>query len=336
MKSDKVKENLINNTNLLIQALEHYGFAHIKEFGGKEIRCGYSEDSNPTSVVINLDNLYSTIWSKNVKGDIYSILCWNSGQTFNQVHNYLSSLFGGEAKQVEVKRKQLFGGVFRKFIGNQTEVTDHVYSEDDLKAYSKRPNQRFLDDGISIKTQMKFGVGYDFQNHYITINWRNTEGEVIGVKGRNNDDDCGDYKYIALKKFKKTNHLYGYYENRDKILEERTITLFESEKATMQCDSFGFNRCASVGSHSISEQQIRLMKYDVDKIIIGYDTDVTEDVLEDECKKIKRILPNVKVGYILDKNGLLGKKCSPTDLGKEVFSKLIKNNIIWYRGVENE
>ena len=78
MKSDKVKENLINNTNLLIQALEHYGFAHIKEFGEKEIRCGYSEDSNPTSVVINLDNLYSTIWSKNVKGDIYSILCWNS------------------------------------------------------------------------------------------------------------------------------------------------------------------------------------------------------------------------------------------------------------------
>ena len=46
MKSDKVKENLINNTNLLIQALEHYGFAHIKEFGEKEIRCGYNEDSN--------------------------------------------------------------------------------------------------------------------------------------------------------------------------------------------------------------------------------------------------------------------------------------------------
>ena len=63
---------------------------------------------------------------------------------------------------------------------------------------------------------------------------------------------------------------------------------------------------------------------------------VTEDVLEDECGKIKRILPNVKVGYILDKDGLLGEKCSPTDFGKEVFSKLIQNNIVWYRGVENE
>ena len=104
----------------------------------------------------------------------------------------------------------------------------------------------------------------------------------------------------------------------------------------MQCDTFGFNCCASVGSHNISEQQIRLMKYDTDTIILGYDTDVTEDVLEDECGKIKRILPNVKVGYILDKDGLLGEKCSPTDFGKEVFSKLIKNNIIWYRGVEDE
>ena len=336
MKSENIKENLIKNNQLLIKALEDYGFANIKCDYEKEIRCGYSDESNSTSVVINLNNLYCTIWSKNIKGDIYTILSWKSGQDFKQVHRYLNSLFGNEIDVVETKKRQLFGGVFHKYIGCQSEITDRIYTEKELKEYSKRPNQRFLDDNISIETQLKFGVGYSFSEHFITIQWRNTDGDVVGVKGRNNDDNCGDYKYIALKKFKKTNHLYGYYENRNNILEKRTIVLFEAEKSTMQSDTFGFNQCSSVGSHCISEQQIRIMKHDVDKIIFGYDSDVEEEVLIDECKKVKRILPNVKVGYILDTDNLLDEKCSPTDKGKKVFVELIKNNIIWYEVNKNE
>ena len=66
MKSVQIKERLIQNEDLLIDVLEHYGFASIKKFKSDELRCGYSEDSNPTSVVINLENLFCTIWSKNV------------------------------------------------------------------------------------------------------------------------------------------------------------------------------------------------------------------------------------------------------------------------------
>lgn len=336
MKSEIIKENLIKNTDLLIKALEDYGFGNIKCDYEKEIRCGYSDESNPTSVVINLNNLYCTIFSKNIKGDIYTILSWKSGQDFKQVHKYLNSLFGDDIEIVETKKRMLFGGAFKKYIGCQTEITDHIYTEHELKEYSKRPNQRFLDDGISVKTQLKFGVGYSFTDHFITIPWVNTDGDCVGVKGRNNDDDCGDYKYIALKKFKKSNHLYGYFQNRDNIIGSKIVVLFESEKATLQCDTFGFNKCASIGSHCLSDQQIRILKNDVNKILLGYDSDIDEDILINECKKIKRIAPNIKVGYILDTNGLLDEKCSPTDKGKEIFARLIKDNIIWYEVNNNE
>ena len=118
MEAYKIKEILIQNEDLLIDVLEKYGFCHIKKIKQDEIRCAYDEDSNPTSVVINLENLFCTIWSKNVRGDIYSILQFNSGQSFSQVHNYLSSLFDGEEIEEVSHKKQLFGGWFHKFIGS--------------------------------------------------------------------------------------------------------------------------------------------------------------------------------------------------------------------------
>ena len=151
MKSVQIKERLIQNEDLLIDVLEHYGFASIKKFKSDELRCGYSEDSNPTSVVINLENLFCTIWSKNVKGDIYSILQFNSGQSFSQVHNYLSSLFDGEEVEEVSCKKQLFGGWFHKFIGS--EQKEQVYNEIILNEYKPIPNIRFIEDNISAKTQ---------------------------------------------------------------------------------------------------------------------------------------------------------------------------------------
>ena len=124
------------------------------------------------------------------------------------------------------------------------------------------------------------------------------------------------------------------YQNYDKIVSERRVMLFEAEKSTMICDSFKFNCCASVMGHDISEQQIRTLRYNVDTIVFAYDKDVEENVLINECKKVKKILPNVKVGYILDENNLLEEKMAPVDNGYLTFKRLIKNNIKWYKGDE--
>lgn len=334
MKTEQIKENLIKNNQLLIKALEDYGFANIKIYDEKELRCGYSDESNSTSVVINLNNLYCTIWSKNIRGDIYSILSWKSGQDFKQVHKYLNSLFGNEIDTVKTNKRKLFGGAFQKYINSNYE-NDVDYSEEEIKSYSKRPNQMFIDDGIKIETQQLFDIRYDFESHYIIIPWKDECDIIRGVRGRRNFDDDTKPKYMTFKKFKKNNFLFGLNKTMSYILQKRSVIIYESEKSVMKSWQYEHKNCVAVGSHCLSEQQIRLLKYNVDNICIAYDKDVEEDVILDECKKIKRILPDVNVYYMLDNNNILDEKESPVDKDLRTFNELLKN-IKQYRGDEDE
>ena len=322
MESVQIKERLIQNEDLLIDVLEKYGFCHIKKIKQNEMRCAYDEDSNPTSVVINLDNLFCTIWSKNVRGDIYSILQFNSGQSFSQINNYLSSLFDGEEVKEEIKpKKLLFNGFFKQFIGS--EEKEQIYDENILNEYVSKPCIRFIEDNISAKTQRKFEIGYDYKSQRITIPWRSIDGNIIGISSRNNDDYSDAPKYLALHSFKKSNHLYGLFQNYNEIVSKRKIIIVESEKSVLQAYDMGIKNVVAVGCHSISENQIYLLKYNVDMVTIMFDKDVTEDEVREQCKKIKDKL-DIKVYYCIDNKNLLNEKESVTDRGINIFMELCK------------
>lgn len=327
MKSVQIKERLIQNEDLLIDVLEKYGFCHIKKIKQDEIRCGYSDDSNPTSVVINLENLFCTIWSRNVRGDIYTILQFNSEQTFSQVHNYLSSLFDGDEVEEIKPKKLLFNGFFKQFIGS--EQKEQVYDEIILSEYKPIPNIRFIEDNISSRTQRKFNIMYDYKSQYIMIPWFNCEGKLVGVRGRNNDNESVAPRYMTFHSFKKGDYLYGYNVNREEILKKRSVIFVESEKATMQLYDMNIKNAVSVGSHALTPQQIRHLKFDVDEIIIAFDKDVTREELIKECQKIKEILPKVNIYIIWDYDNLLDEKDSPTDKGIKVFKQLYKTKRIY-------
>ena len=334
MESYKIKEKLIRDEDLLIDVLEKYGFCHIKKIKQDEIRCAYDEDSNPTSVVINLENLFCTIWSKNVKGDIYTILQYNSNQTFLEVHNYLCSLFDGKEVEEVSRKKQLFSGWFHKFIGSESK--EQVYDESILKEYKTIPNIRFLEDNISARTQRKFNIMYDYKSQYIMIPWYNCEGKLVGIRGRNNDDESVAPRYMTFHSFKKGDYLYGYNVNREEIIKKRSVIFVESEKATMQLYDMGIKNAVSVGSHTLTKQQILHLKYDADEIIIAFDKDVTREELIKECRKIKEVLPNIRIYIIWDYDNLLDEKDSPTDKGIEIFKQLYKTKRIYKEVKENE
>ena len=333
LNANQIKENLINDNKILLEILNE-NFTNIKEYE-EEIRMSFSEESSANGTVVYRSNLYCRYFSENIQGDLYVLLQRKRNATFKEVHRYLNSFFGEEYENTDVVRKHLFGGFFIPFIGNQNEITDRIYNDEELKQYSKRPNLRFLDDGISIKTQLKFGIGYDFQSHYITIPWINSSGDTVGVKGRRNSDDDDKPKYLALKKFKKTNYLYGYFQNRNEILRTRKIILAEAEKSVLQADSFGIHNVVAIGSHDVSEQQILLMKYDVKQITLMLDEDVDEEEVFKQCRKIKNKLKDVKVFYCIDRKNIMNDKESPFDNGREVFFELCKQ-IKEFRGDDDE
>jgi len=325
MKVTDVKEKLSNDTDLLIEILEKFSFHNIR-YQNNEIRCGHNEISNPTSVKINTETLSAICFSQNVKGDIYTLLSWKSGMERIDVHNQLTAFIGdGEIFSIAPK-KTLFAGIYKKF---EEQQTDKVYNRDILSDYEDVGNVRFYEDGICPTTQRKFDIMYDHSGDYIVIVWHDELGNIVGVKGRYNGNHETDFrsKYIALQRFSKTHFLYGLYQNYNEIIRERKVYIFEAEKSVMQLDTMGVHLGVAIGSHDISLQQIKLLKWIANDVILCYDSDVDLDTILSQCQKIKNEIGKlysglIKVGFMYDYQGILDKKCSPTDLGKDIFMKM--------------
>jgi DNA primase len=181
---------------------------------------------------------------------------------------------------------------------------------------------------------------YDIETNRITIPWYNSEGDLVGVIGRFNASkkyitENNIAKYFPLVSFPKSRLLYALNINYNSILKEKTVFVGEAEKFPMQLDTYGVELGVSLGSHSISDTQVKLVhSMFPNQIIVCFDEGIEEENIINTCKKLqyKTNFYPCKVGYIYDKNNKYMKKeskSSPTDLGKETFIKLLKECLIW-------
>ena len=114
--------------------------------------------------------------------------------------------------------------------------------------------------------------------------------------------------------------------------------LVESEKSVMQCYSYYGENCfvaATCGS-SISPVQIDLLlRLGVEEVILAYDRENDTDPESEltkayEQKLLKTVLPLTKYTntyVVMDYEGLLPYKGSPSDNGRETLEKLMKKKI---------
>ena len=137
-----LKEKLINDTDLLIEVLEKFGFHHVKLIRN-EIRCSHELESNPTAVRISTENLSANCYSKSIKGDVFTLLQWKSGMNFYDTFNRILSIIGDE-EVIITERKSFFGGKFRQFIGKVPQK-DGIYDEKEYARFQnyKRETNRF-------------------------------------------------------------------------------------------------------------------------------------------------------------------------------------------------
>ena len=68
---------------------------------------------------------------------------------------------------------------------------------------------------------------YDYKSQYIMIPWYNCESKLVGVRGRNNDDESVAPRYMTFHSFKKGDYLYGYNVNREEIIKRRSVILIK-------------------------------------------------------------------------------------------------------------
>lgn len=298
-----------------------------------EIRCANKGSENRTEIQLDTETLYYRDYKNDKKGDIISLVQDKLEVGFHEAIRHICKTLNIDGLKFK-QRKLPFEGCFKNIKSNflhACEVT--TYPESLLEYYSNLPNKRFLRDGISLETQKKFNIGYDVESLRITIPWRNSIGELIGVTGRLNVDDCGNEpKYLTLVPFYKSCAVFGLSQNYNNLVGGR-IYIAEAEKSPMIADSFGINNVVAVGTKAISEVQKRLIKSLYPKeVIIAFDEDVDEDTLKSVCEKFneKSCVP-IKVGYLYDKEKKFlpkDSKMSPFDL-KDGVKKMINECLYW-------
>lgn len=324
--TDAVKSRLKEDVTLLVNILNHFGFHNINSTK-KEIRCAYDTQSNPTSVRISLENLSANVWSKNISGDIYTLLMWKSESNFNAIHDVLVSFIGDLEDEITIPVKPLFGGFF-----NPCEIIDTKrYTESILNKYEKIPSLKLYNDNIFLKAQEVFDIRFDNLNDRIVFIWRDEFGGIIGTTGRYNyvipEDKKGKIpKYLVLDKFAKANHLFGLNVTLSDIMMRNLVIVVESEKSVMKLWQMGYPFAVAVGNHNITPQQALILKKYCKRVIIAFDDGLDEDEVINVCNSIADDFDNVS--YIFDdENKYLPKdsKMSPADLTINDFKNCMQH-----------
>ena len=333
---DEIKQKLIENPIHIQNILEHYGFYHIS-ISSQEIRCGIGEDTNRTSIRIKLQNndyLYVSDFGRGVNRDFINFIMESKNVTFKDVINTIKKEIGIESFYFE-KRKSIFGGFYDKVKyrkGHNINLT--TYDESILDKYVSAFNLRFLRDNIDLETQKFFNVMYDIESQRIVFPIYDWEGNIIGVKGRANwNIDEDDSKYLYLVSCYAAFTLYGYCQNYS-YLQNNIIIVVESEKSVMTAYSYGYRNVIALCGNTITSHQAKLiMSLNPKEIIIALDAGLDTKILHNNIKTLKPYIKmrDTKIKYWDYENSKYVSKESKNsliDLGKDIFEKILKEEIL--------
>lgn len=300
------------------------------------------DGDNPQGINIrNNEYLNYRSFSRNVSYDdgkdlislVEDIKKINFIEAVKYLHNILDLPF--EFKKQKEKPKKKFDPleVFTKQLRSNRRVVNvediQVLEEELLNDFVPMLYIDWLrNDGITNRARDKFNIAYSYKRKRIVIpiyHWLTKE--LVGFNMRTtvpNYEEFGIPKYWITPTYQKSNNLYGLAQNYDSIVSKKTVTVFESEKATLQRFSLMDDTCVSLQGKSMSEEQTRILIGLDAEITIALDKDVDINEIRFICEKFYRIRP---VSYILDKWNLLDAKDSPTDKGNKIYQFLFKHRV---------
>lgn len=339
MNALKLTERLSNSKDEILQILESLEYKSISYNSSKnEFRFARDPGRNPSSVRLSLETLNFICFSTNEKGNLYTLIMNRKEINFPQALEYVADLLGYEKSQFNKSVKYPFGGFYKNLIREiqEPETTMQTYSAEILKEYTGKFNTMFFKDGISYQTQQKYEIGYDLFSHRITVPEYTFDGKLCGIMGRSIDSNCPkEERWLPVIPCSRSLTLFGYHRNYEAIQRKKLCIIGESEKFPQQLDSFGCQVGLGSCGCNLSETQSKYTKgLLIDKTILAYDEGLEEEYIREEAKKliISNTIFNNYVGYIYDRENIIipkGSKGSPSDFGKEKFTYLIKNCVVW-------
>lgn len=331
---EEVKSKLLEDSSSIEHILDTFGFVRIRR-NHKEIRCAFEEGTNPTAVVIRLqdnENLFVKDYERNLSLDLINYLIKSKDIPFKDVMNAIKQELHLDSIYNYKRKRGLFGGLYDGLSRNNSEISVTTYPEEILKQYGNTPCLLWLRDGISLSTQHKWGVGFDVLSQRIALPIRTSTGEIMAVKGRlNGEPEEFEPKYLYLVQGPMSQTLFGYSENYSSLYENE-IFVVESEKSVLKLDSWGYNNVVALGSNSLSTTQAKLLMslnpkrvtFLLDKNLPLENTKRNADLLKTFCT-----MRQLEIKYwSWEDNITLDEKSAPCDTTKEEFEYILRHEVV--------
>ena len=330
---EEIKNKLLAEPELIQHILEAFNFDKIR-IRSNEIRCAFEYGMNPTAIVIRLTNnahLFVKDYERNVSYDLITYIVKTKNVKFIDVLNVVKQTTGIKSLYNYKRRVGLFGGLYDGIKTQRSEIEIQTYSDEILKQYGNTPNLRWLNDGISLFTQRKWGVGYDIDSQRITLPIRTSTGEIMAIKGRANFELSEfEPKYLFLEQGPMSQTLFGFSENYASLY-GGDIFIVESEKSVLKLDSWGYNNVVALGSNSLSSVQAKLIaSLDPKSVTFMLDNNLPLENTKRNAEILKQYSQMREINmrfwnwiYNLD----LGEKCAPCDGTKKEFEYILENEI---------
>ena len=335
MNAVELSERLTSDPELVINVLIKLGFPeeNIVYHNEKGLITSTRPDpdaDNPHGFIMYLPSMRYLFTTRSGEGNLYQLVMQMQNKSFPEALELIGKWIGFKGSDIKIVRP--FGGFYRNLIPD-SDILDtdlNVYDESALPEPSG-VSELFFKDGIDYRTQEIFGDRFDHDENAILIPIRNSNGELVGCKARNNVKNPDDgRRYWAKLPFQKTHVVYGLDKNYQDIIRKNTVVICESEKAVQQAYSFGCRLVVALMGHTISKTQARILKsLMVKRTVLALDEGLPEEEIRNEAMKLQIHQPLFRnqVSYIY--GGMEpGSKNSPTDCGKDVFARLMKENLV--------
>ena len=328
MDAAELLNELQLNPDNVIKVLEKIGHTDIKDKGNYWQMSNIDGD-NPTALCVLKDNLIYSNFSHGRKGSFFSLVMDERSCNFYEALQFIAKCIGFSKKETIIVHKP-FHGFYDELLRTETspELSLKHYRESDLPD-SHSLSKMWLDDGVDLLTQEKFGIRIDHSSNRIIIPEYDFCGHLVGAKARFNGECPLDERWSMYIPYSKSYVIYGYHQNYGNIQQKQRAIVLESEKAVLQLISMNCHIGLAIGGHDISSVQAKYLKRLGVDIIIGFDAGISKGECIEQAKKImvdNRIWNN-RVGYI-DMSDVSDKN-SPTDMGLNKFQDLVKHKIIW-------
>ena len=342
MNAESLKKYIFKKEKIefILQALNCHNIQY--HDNNNYFSAAFPDGDNPKGIILNnTEYIHFHSFSRNISNehkDLITLVEYIKKMSFINSIKYLHNLLG-----LEIKSKDFISTekpitnplwVFERLISNTQyyNCNDiHYLNESLLDDYIPILYIGWFQEGVMPWSAKKFNIAYSYKNKRIIIphrSWNN--GRLVGVNARttvDNADELGIKKYWLTPSYKKSLNVYGLWENKTSIEQNKRVVIFESEKSVLKRDSLLDSSCVAISGKNISSEQVAIiLSLNINEIVIAFDKDVSIEEIRHCCSKFYKIR---KVSYIYDKWDILGKKDSPADTTNRNYQFLFDNRIVF-------